>query len=394
MCFILTAIKLSEDKNVEQAILDVMKEAQGRNANGTGAVAYRLDSRQKPVIRRDMLATTAEMANDLRVFDVVSYHFRMATIGTVNLENVHFWKKGDWAFAHNGQIYDVGYNGKSDSLAFFEQLIKNNYLGKNGKVKFEKIKEFTNTFNFWGRFIVINLKSKRIYFFGDFQFYLLNRAYMVITSAISDFEGKIWVNGIDFEVEGGIEVLEKEVEGVYMLDPKKGTFKQVFDKFIDTPRKYTNRHSTVNQQLSTTYPTVRSETQRFGFESVGAVQARKEESGNLNSKEKMVSVPVNKTKAELEQEQFEKLLKKEQREKNRNEKSYIKEFYSRLNSYCKKHRDIEEWIWDEAQANEYNEFGRTPTEQELWDSWIVPQLPKDRVLDFTWEKQLSGVSDI
>ena len=274
MCFILTAIKLSEDKNVEQAILDVMKEAQGRNANGTGAVAYRLDSRQKPVIRRDMLATTAEMANDLRVFDVVSYHFRMATIGTVNLENVHFWKKGDWAFAHNGQIYDVGYNGKSDSLAFFEQLIKNNYLGKNGKVKFEKIKEFTNTFNFWGRFIVINLKSKRIYFFGDFQFYLLNRAYMVITSGSSDFEGKIWVNGIDFEVDGGIEVLNKEVEGVYMLDPKKGTFKQVFDKFIDTPRKYTNRHSTVNQQLSTTYPTVRSETQRMGFESIGAIKAR------------------------------------------------------------------------------------------------------------------------
>src|SRR3990167_9813905 len=111
MCFILTAIKLSEDKNVEQAILDVMKEAQGRNANGTGTVVYKLKSNARPIIRRGMLATITEMANDLRVFDVISYHFRMATIGTVDIGNVHFWKKGDWAFAHNGQIYDIGYNG-------------------------------------------------------------------------------------------------------------------------------------------------------------------------------------------------------------------------------------------------------------------------------------------
>jgi len=362
MCFILTAIKIKEDKNCKDIILDVMRGAQNHNANGTGAVAYKLNKSGKPVIKRDMAMTKAEMENDLKMFDVVSYHFRMATIGTISKKNVHFWKKGDWTFAHNGQIYDIGYNEKSDSLVFFEQLIKNDYIGKNGAIKYEKIKEFTNTFNFWGRFILINTRTKNIYFFGNFQFYLLNRAYMVITSATADFEGKVWVNGIDFDVENSIEVLEKNIEGIYMLNPRKGTFKQVSDDFITrTGRTYYHKHTPTNQIVINN-----SYNQSMGFESVGSINSRREESGNLNSNEKAIEP------------------KKEKPPKLREEMSYIREFYGRLNSYYKKHPEIQEAIWDEGQQGLYNDMGLTETEQYFWKKWIEPQLPENNNLDFVF----------
>lgn len=338
MCFILTSIKIKEDEQARGAIVEVLEDAQKSNSHGTGSVCFNEKKDNVFSIRRERTASIQEMFGDVSMYDVVNYHFRMATQGNKTEENVHFWKRGNWVFAHNGQVFGMGNDRKSDSRVFFNSLIRKKYVMTNGVVKFDKIQEYMYSGGFWGRFILINVKSKKMYFFGDFHFYLLNRAYMVITSAFADFESRLNVYGIEWELENGLEVLEKTMDGVYVLDVAKKEFRQISEGY----------HKPLSSHYGyEAYTPSKPTTGQTGFASLTAPKEKKED-------------------------------------KPRTAGSYVKEFYGRLKNVMQNEPIVEENIYSEAQQSAYNEMGLTPTEMYFWQKWIVPKLP-DSSDEFTAE---------
>ena len=238
MCYIATIIKVKDDKEVLYPILKALAGEQDSNDDGTGAYCFNLADK-KSYYRREMKAGADTMVKNLTSFDICNYHFRSTTQGTTDISNVHFWEKENWLFAHNGTITDFAKDGKSDSLVYFEKLIEHKLLKVNGDIDIQGIQTYTNSLKFfYGRTILIYRPTGKMYFFGDFKTYLLNRHYLLVASGTTSFESYIYAYGIPFEVEdtetSKIEVLETEIDGVHSFDAKDGflmldtTFKRIY----------------------------------------------------------------------------------------------------------------------------------------------------------------------
>ena len=238
MCFILTSLKIKDNPDCLYPILKLLTTEQSGNRDGTGAYCFNLKDEQTSY-HRTMTAEHTTMAYDLKNFDVCNYHFRMGSSGSKDERNIHFWKIGDWLFAHNGTATDHVKGEMTDSYNLFSNLIQKHLIKHNGKIDFEGIKKFINSTTFWGRFIIINTKSNKMYFFGDWHCYVINKSYMVLTSAKSDFETYQTFLGISFEDPNTtLEVLETEIDGMFYFDPKSG-FTQVDTDF---KAKYWNNY--------------------------------------------------------------------------------------------------------------------------------------------------------
>ncbi len=204
----------------------------------------------------------------------------------------------------------------------------------------DKIKEYVNELSFSGRFLIVNLKSKDIYFFGDFEVYLVEKSYLVVASSRTSFDKKLPIMGFAFEMEGDMEVLEAEMEGINYFDFKAKEF-----LMIDNKLKEYKPHP--NNTTSTTY--------------------------NKNSNTKEIAKVQEKTrKDKLENDDDDDPTNKHY--KMRTNDSYVKEFLGRLRSEKEKDEYLEEAIHQELLNGEINEFGRTLTEDDLWELWIVPQM--------------------
>lgn len=350
MCFILTAVKLKENDEALHSILNVLQNEQQDNSHGVGSVCY--SKKDKPVIQRDMVRSIVEMKSDLLEFDVVNYHFRQSTIGKKTVDNVHFWQKGNWAFCHNGHIDAMGNVEESDSLVFFKHLIKQNFLTKDNKLKGQKIKDYTNEQSFWGRFLIINVKTKNIYFFGDFELALVNKSYLVFTSSPTTFENKFEVMNLKFDLPENIETLDTKIDGVVMFDYNKQQFIPIFETFKEWNygSRQRNNPSSVGFHGNNSQPTVPLKQTYLPEPKKGKA---KEEDENLSNDELLVN--------------FDK-------QKNRDNESYIKEFYSRLSAETRTQPYLLLTLEEEFYMNMINERGLSLTEQDYWDLWIVPQL--------------------
>jgi hypothetical protein len=291
------------------------------------------------------------MKNDLDSFDIINYHFRIATIGKKTIENVHFWKKGNWAFCHNGIIDAIGNENESDSQVFFNQLVKNNYLTKNNQLKGEKIKEFTNEQNFTGRFLIINLITKNIYFFGDFQCYLVNKSYLVFTSTATSFENRLNIMGLSFELENTIETIDNTLDGIWIFNNQKQQFNQIFETFKEWQTYYNpyNHNAKGSRKRDTNFI-----EHTFNFE----------EKEPLSRKEILITAKASEH------------IKKNKDKEPRSAESYLKEFTSRMKKMIVKFPDLEDDIESEIMMGQVNEWGRTDTEQDFWKEWIAPKLSK------------------
>ena len=232
MCFIATIIRQKKDDNLLYPIVKVLAEEQNTNDKGSGAYCFNFRDK-KTFWDRQMFIGAKTVADNIQEYDVCNYHFRLATIGKADVSNVHFWRRGNWLFAHNGTITRFGDANKADSLDYFEKLIEAHFIRSNGFVDYEGITEFTNKTLFWGRFVLINAITNRMYFFGDWHTYLINRSYLMIASSTVSFDNVVNCFGINFEVSGEIEVLEAEIDGVHSFDNKNG-FIQIADTFKDT----------------------------------------------------------------------------------------------------------------------------------------------------------------
>ncbi len=342
MCFILTGIKLKDDESSKNAILGVLKSEQRDNPHGTGSLCYSLD--KKPEIWRGEFKDWNLMKADLDNFDIFNFHFRLATIGKKTKENVHFWQIGNWAFCHNGIIGGIGDDNESDSLVFFKQLIKSKFLTKDNQLKGKKIKDYVNILNFGGRFLIINLKTKNIYFFGDFNLYVLNKSYLVFTSSSASYENTFSIMGLNFPDESQtVESIDSTIDGVWMLNFATQTFSQIFETFIEQ-KEYAGYYMGSRPRENNTTLTLNAE-----------------EKEALNNKDVLLS----------------KVRKKEKKNKIRQYSSYEKEFQNRMKNYIRKYPEIALDIEAEREYNQVNEFGRTNTEEEFWELWIAPKMEAD-----------------
>jgi hypothetical protein len=232
MCFIYTSIRLTKDDNLLYPLAKILATEQASNKQGTGSYCFNTEG-DEVSYNRSMSETWSDMVDNLNKFDVVNYHFRQATEGIVDVSNVHYWKEGIWLFAHNGIIGKFGEKDKkSDSLEFFETMIGLGLIRDNGWINCKRIKNYTNSISFSGRFMLINAVSKKMYFFGDWNTYLINRSYMVIASSSCSFENLINVLGINYEIDNAVELetLNTDIDGIWSYDTKKG-FRQIDTEF-------------------------------------------------------------------------------------------------------------------------------------------------------------------
>lgn len=229
MCFIASIFKVKQDESSIFPITKMLLDEQNTNNDGTGSYCFNKNN-DNVYNQKKMKEDAKSIAINLSKFDVINYHFRNSTGGEVNEKNAHFWKIGNWIFAHNGTASSFSDAKKADSLVFFEEIINRKFLRPSGFINIEKIKEFSNENNLYGRFIIINSVTKKMYFFGDFQTYLLNNAYLIVTSAKADFESFKQVLGISFPVENQLEISETEIDGIISFDFKNG-FLQLEEKF-------------------------------------------------------------------------------------------------------------------------------------------------------------------
>jgi len=200
------------------------------------------------------------------------YHFRMASSGRVNIDSTHFWKRGQFYFAHNGgaSIYgqypteaaaypykeyqapkwktqwedddlilttQKGRKAKRalalaqkddsvDSEVFFYRMIgKIKEAGDTRPATIAKIASSVNA-EVWGRYQLLDSKKKRAYFIGDWYTYLINHDYMIITSAKMDFRLHRYIRGLPFGTINP-EVRAGKIDGVWMLNMKQQRFKQI-----------------------------------------------------------------------------------------------------------------------------------------------------------------------
>jgi hypothetical protein len=232
MCFLTTVIKIKSNEEIANSIADVLFDEQDSNKDGTGAFCFNKEN-NVTYVGRIMRESREQILHNIENFDVVNYHFRNGTGGVKDETNVHFWKIGKWLFAHNGTASSFQQGEECDSLGLFKTMAKKRMIGENGFINIKKIKKFISDSTFWGRFILINSQNRRMYFFGDYHAYLLNKSYLVLASSICNFKLKKTLNviGIKFEVDNEVEIetLEASLDGVISYSFQKG-FIQIEDK--------------------------------------------------------------------------------------------------------------------------------------------------------------------
>lgn len=166
-------------------------------------------------------------------------HCRTASSGSVSLKNVHFWEMNGWRFAHNGFVWDYheslkdGKMPHSDSLLFLYEFIYK--VGRKNKARkiinlFYKLAEKRNLS---GRAILID-PLKRIYLFGDWEFYLLNESILMVSSETLSFDEKVGFGDIQFDRDG-VHIEHESADGAYLLSHTHGvpSFKKMRDDSID-----------------------------------------------------------------------------------------------------------------------------------------------------------------
>jgi len=236
MCVILSIHQKEKNPKIQLALINKIISLKAYNNNGIGILAFNINN-DKWFYKREMKLDIPELQKVFWNYDVLNIHLRLATSGKETRENIHFWKKGNWFLAHNGTL--SGYTGsfyseskdKCDSYLFFKELVALNYITDNGKVKYNKIKKLAEAKSFWGRFVLVNLEKKKIWYFGDFKASLLSNKVMVISTTDMDLTDFSSFYGLIFQTEKKISVATTEIDGIFCIDLKRGRGKEISDEF-------------------------------------------------------------------------------------------------------------------------------------------------------------------
>jgi len=222
-------INNNRDEAVEQKIKKVALEKLA--ANPDGFFIQDGDRSIRTINKADAINVIKEMP-----FDNAIMHFRMATVGKKNVENVHGWEAGGFQFLHNGMIRDYDYSPKteigftttkketyvqehSDSKLLFDALLLEvQKQGNSDKKIIKAIKKVINNCEFWGRAVLIDKAQDKAFLFGDWHVYLVENSYLLFSSADINVEQDyvIKTHGVTFEYSTK-PLLESEFDGIAII---------------------------------------------------------------------------------------------------------------------------------------------------------------------------------
>lgn len=252
MCVILSIHQKEFNKDSQKKIMANIKTFQYQNDDGVGILAFNPNKRRY-FLHRSLKNENGLIAKTLSRYKNVNLHFRHATSGKVNEDNVHFWKNKNWLFAHNGAIGNFAF-GKdsplSDSNLLFRQLVFSKSLKDNHKIKYKRIDKFVKNLDFWGRFIIPNIHTQRIYFFGDFNTHLINDNTLVFASqelSFDDEEKTKRFAGLTFDKKTASDrtLWKGEREGIFYFDLKSGKTHNISNEFNEISYGHSSHSSTL-----------------------------------------------------------------------------------------------------------------------------------------------------
>ena len=219
-------------------------------------------------------------------FDNVLLHFRTATTGKVNLDNIHGWEQDSFQFLHNGWISDYspkatsnfGYGTATTTLAkdaehtdsylLFMDLVKAiNDRGRSDKKIIKSIKKVIKNCSFYGRAILVDKLQDKAFLFGDWYSYLADDSYLIVSSHDINLEQEYEVksHGLRFEYSSKA-LLENEFEGIILIKnfsqpnfhfqhrgelEEKDTYKDSYTEYTPTPITYKPTTTTYYDDLET-----------------------------------------------------------------------------------------------------------------------------------------------
>lgn len=239
---------------VENRIRQILKEKADRNSDG---FFIKTPEGELRTIDDRIANPTIQQVN----LDDLMLHFRFATAGKITENNVHGWEIGDWKFLHNGHVsgYTINHINQnireredSDSLSFFKDLVLflNEINSKKDKQVARVIQQMVKDTNFSGRAVLYNMKTDKMYLFGDFHIYCFGDSHIVISSATLDLNTKIdrSVHGFDVQYNREAVVGEQTTYGIGVIHNYSRSgfqYKYIMPLYIVTPTPSTPAPSTV-----------------------------------------------------------------------------------------------------------------------------------------------------
>ena len=222
-------INNNRDLDVEAKIKKVAIEK--LNANPDGFFIQNNGEEPTRTLNKNLaIKTIKEMP-----FDNCIMHFRMATVGVKNVENIHGWEASGFQFLHNGMIRDYDYSPKtevgftakketyvqehSDSKLLFDALLLEiTKQGNSDKKIIKAIKKVINNCEFWGRAVLIDKAQDKAFLFGDWHAYLCDNSYLIFSSTDINLEQDYAVktHGVTFEYSTK-PLLESEFDGIAII---------------------------------------------------------------------------------------------------------------------------------------------------------------------------------
>jgi len=212
--------------------------------NKDGFAIFADEFGKKPYIKR-LLAPSTQVISEALKYNAVHFHGRQATTGEVHENNVHFWNIGEWIFGHNGWVreYSSFFSEKkdkdslTDSYLFFHEMMKRGYV-KEDKIKWDKIDRLADEKSFSGRFVLINSKTKKAYYAGDWNAYLIgdgeDRVLLIASKKISLYK-QVNFFGIDFtHQDNELNIITKDLKGVFCINYEEGTYTEILPEFNET----------------------------------------------------------------------------------------------------------------------------------------------------------------
>lgn len=225
MCVILSIYQ--KNKIAIDSIIEKIEDLKLKNPDGVGIVSFNKETQNWQQNRKLEIKKT-DISQILKKNDIINIHLRHTTAGETNNANIHFWKHNNWHFAHNGHIQDLGENKKySDSYLLFRQFIEKNYITENDTIKHIKIKKLINKLSFWGRFVLINTKTQKTYFFGDFHALSINEKTLIISTENISLNQYQNIFGVLFKKENKNTFLRKKLDGIFYIDNQKEKLTQL-----------------------------------------------------------------------------------------------------------------------------------------------------------------------
>lgn len=251
MCFI--AVAINKDKENIADLFSVINNKSSFNEDGFGL--YSLPEINGSAVHTRTKKFDVESLKGLEKSQFLISHLRFSTGGDKSVDNVHLWQSGNWIFCHNGYVLQAKDSKICDSLIFFKILIRTKLLTDN-KIKIKKIDKLADEMDLSGRFVLYNVVTKQLYFFGDFRIVLpnvdSNRMYLL--SGDVSLEKPIVKYGLLIKDENS-KAIESKLDGIWRFDLTRFKFNQIsyFTTFNSFKTGYKTETETIGDKFNDDY---------------------------------------------------------------------------------------------------------------------------------------------